>query len=139
MTSVLPFLDTNVIIRYLTQDNPEHSRQAYNFLKGVEEGTEKVETSEAVIVEAVQVLSSKVLYHLPRQQVRNHLHNILFFRGLRIPKKTMIARALNLYVDSNLDFVDCLIVCHVQSKQLPTIISFDRDFDGISGVNRKEP
>ncbi|MBI3103626.1 PIN domain-containing protein [Candidatus Daviesbacteria bacterium] len=135
----LAFLDTNVIIRYLTKDNPQQSQRSYIFLKGVEAGTEQVETNEAVIIEVVQVLSSKVLYNLPREQIHEHIQNVLSFRGLRIPKKHTVRKALTLYASTSLDFVDCLIACHVQQSHLPALISFDEDFDGLPGVDRRAP
>jgi predicted nucleic acid-binding protein len=53
------FLDTNVVIRYLTQDNPDQTARATRFLQQLETGERQVITCEAVLVEIVQVLSSK--------------------------------------------------------------------------------
>lgn len=135
----LLFLDTNVIIRYLTQDNPEQAEKAYRILQQVEAGTILVTTSEAVIVETVYVLSSRALYNLPRQEIRNHLYTILALRGLKFPRKGVYLRALDLYASTNLDFVDCLNIAHMERAKINAILSFDRDFDHIPGINRREP
>jgi predicted nucleic acid-binding protein len=135
----LLFLDTNVIIRYLTQDNPEQAEKAYRILQQVEAGTTLVTTSEAVIIEAVYVLSSRALYSLPRQEIREHLYTILALRGLKLPRKGVYLRALDLYASANLDFVDCLSVAHMERAKINTILSFDRDFDRIPSINRREP
>ena len=61
----MEFLDTTIIIRYLTQDNLDQAQRALALLQDVEEGKITVTTSEAVIVEAVYMLSSRVTYNLP--------------------------------------------------------------------------
>lgn len=133
------FLDTNIIIRYLVQDNPDHSQRAYALLQEVEQGNLIVTTSEAVITEAVYVLSSKVLYNLPRSQIQTYLAPVITLRGLRLPHKKTYLRALDLYASTNLDFVDALNVAHMERTHLTTILSFDQDFDRIPGITRREP
>jgi len=136
----LPFLDTNLIIRYLTQDDPDQSQRAKQILDQVAAGTLQVTTSETIIGEIVFVLSSKALYNLPRDEIRRHLTNILSMKGLRLPYKRMYLRALDLYTTNpKLDFADALSVAHMERQKLSTILSFDEDFDGIPGITREEP
>lgn len=134
----LYFLDTNVIIRYLTQDNPQQAEKAYQILQQVEAGAFTITTSEAVIVETVQVLSSKALYNLPRQEIRNYLYPILTLRGLKLSQKRVYLQALDLYASTNLDFVDALNIAHMERAKTNTIVSFDQDFDRIQGITRLE-
>ncbi len=131
--------NTNVIIRYLTADEPDQSRRALAFLQRVETGEQVVTTCEGVLVEAVPVLSSKRLYNLPRRQVAAALTDVLDLRGLQVAQKPLCRRALGLYGSSNLDFVDALAVAHMEHARLSTIVTFDRDFDGVPGVSRREP
>ncbi len=106
----------------------------------MELGTFTVTTCEGVIVEIVQVLSSKVLYNLPRDQIQTHVTNILTMRGFKLPHKRVYLRALEIYAAyARLDFVDALNVAHIERLKLPGIISFDRDFDRIPGITRVEP
>lgn len=133
------FLDTNVILRYITRDDPEQARRAQRVFEQLEQGELSVTTTEAVVVEAVQVLSSKALYHLPRAEVRTHLTNILHVRGLVVPQKRSLIRALDLYASTNLDFVDVLIVAHMERLRVTTVLSFDKDFDRMEGITRREP
>src|SRR6266542_3941190 len=109
------FVDTNVIIRYLTQDNPDQSRRSYEFLQRIQSGQLAATTSESVVVEVVQVLASKTLYNLPRSIIRQRLQPILRLRGLRVLQKRRIIRALDLYVAHPfLDFVDALSAAEVE-------------------------
>ncbi len=134
------FLDTNIFIRHLTNDDPIQSAKAYHLFKDIEAGKTKVVTSHAVIVETVQVLSSKKLYNLPRETVRDLLTPILMLPGLKVePLKMMVIKALHMWAASNVDFVDTLIVAYMQREQIQTIVSFDHDFDDFPGITRKEP
>ena len=136
----LPFLDTNIVIRYLTQDDPDQSARAKALLDQVEAGTLQVTTSETVLGELVFVLSSKRLYNLPREEIRAYLAAFLGLKGLRLPNKRMYLRALELYATiPRLDFADALHVAEMERRKLTTIISFDEDFDDIEGITRREP
>ena len=132
------FLDTNLIIRHLTQDNPKQSEAARKVFKKLEAGELTLTTSEAVIVESVQVLSSKQLYHLPRGDIKTYLTAIISLRGLKIPHKRTLLHALELYSMLNVDFVDALTIAHMGRLKTKTIWSFDRDFDRVKGIVRKE-
>lgn len=48
---ILSFLDANVFLRHLLQDDPDQSSKASSFLKHIEEGEVKVRTAETVIFE----------------------------------------------------------------------------------------
>ena len=133
------YLDTNLFIRFLTKDNSDQARRAYAVFKHVEAGTLTVTTSALVLAEVVHVLSSKALYSLPRQDIRSKLTPLLTLKGLKLPQKRTYKRALDLYAASTLDFVDAYLVAEMERTNITTIVSFDRDFDGIHGIKRQEP
>lgn len=135
----MEFLDTNIIIRYLTQDNLDQTQRSLILLQQVEAGDLLVTTSEAVILEAVFVLSSKTLYNLPRALIQIRLSDIITLRGLRLPHKKSYLRALDLYASINLDFTDALNIAHMERAGISTMISFDRDYDKVAGIRRREP
>ena len=137
--SQLEYLDTNVFIRHITQDEPQMAERARRLFKQLEAGQATATTCEGVIVEAVQVLASRALYHLPRPLIRQHLSNLLSLKGLRLPRKRVYLRALDLYATSSLDFVDALIVAHMERDRSTVVISFDEDFDRLSQISRREP
>jgi predicted nucleic-acid-binding protein len=133
------FLDTNLIIRFVTRDNPQQGARAARIFQELKDGTATVITSESVIVEAVQVLSSRTRYHLPRTDVRRILGTIIRLQGLKIAHKGTLLRALRLYAATNLAIVDALNVAPMERLRLTTILSFDRDFDRVPGITRQEP
>jgi uncharacterized protein len=133
------FIDTNLIIRLLTQDNPAMAQRAYALFKRIEAGELIVTTTEAVIVEVVHVLSSKTLYNLPRNDIKTKLGILLGFTGLQLAQKSTYLRALELFASTNLDFVDVLIVAHMEHSKINALYSFDHDFDRVHGIKRQEP
>jgi predicted nucleic acid-binding protein len=135
----LTFLDTNILIRYLTRDAPEQAARAYALLQEVEQDRRRVTTTEAVIAEVVYVLSSKALYNVARPLIRQRLTDILNLRGLRLRDKAVYRRALELYEATALDFTDCLIVARMERGRIAEVFSFDRGFDRIPTITRVEP
>ncbi len=135
----LAFLDTNILIRYLTRDDPDKAACAYHLLQEVERGNQRVTTTEAVVAEVVYVLSSKTLYAVPRPIIAERLGTILALPGLRLPGKGVYRRALDRYAVTKLDFTDCLIISRMEQAGITDLFSFDRDFDTIPGITRIEP
>jgi predicted nucleic acid-binding protein len=135
------FLDTNIIIRYLTQDDEDKAARSRDLLKQVAAGSLTVVTSESIVVEAVQVLSSKQLYNQPRAKVASDLTTILSLPKLKLANKRTCLRALTLWANasSSVDFVDALSVAHMEQQKITTIASFDQDFDRFPQIRRQEP
>lgn len=135
----IKLLDTNVIIRYIARDNPDHARRADTLFEKAQGSDLSITMSEGVLVEAVQVLSSKRLYSRPRDEIRDYLTSILNLHGMQLPFKNAYLRALELYASTNLDFVDALNVAHMERQGIGTIVSFDQGFDRVPGISREEP
>ncbi|MSQ40826.1 MAG: hypothetical protein EXR55_04055 [Dehalococcoidia bacterium] len=61
------FLDTNILLRHLTGDDPLKAQACSLLLQRVEWGEEVVETSDCVVWETVFVLQSPRPYGLMRE------------------------------------------------------------------------
>ncbi len=135
------FLDTNVVIRFVTNDDPDQAGRACALFQRVEAGGVTLVTAEANVLEMVQVLSSKTLYDLPRAEVTSRLSIILKLQGLRVPNKASLLRALELWstAPGSVDFVDVLDVAHMERLGISTIATFDRDFDRFPQIIRQDP
>ena len=94
-----------------------------------------------MIVEVINVLSSRALYNLPRAEIERLLRRFCTLRGLTIPQKRTYQRALELWVNtpSVRDFTDALSVAHMERRKITTIVSFVRDFDRFPTIARQEP
>ena len=133
-------LDTNIFIRYLSLDNADQAERAFALLQELEAGNRTALLPERVLVEIVQVLSSKRLYNLGREEIRGRLSPIIRLPAVKLANKRSYLHAFDLYVDySRLSFVDALCIAHTQREPEPTVLSFDRDFDNIPGVRWEEP
>ena len=134
-----PFVDTDVIIRLLTGDDPVKQEAAKALFQRIEEGKLTVAAPDTVIADAVFVLSSTKWYHLPRPQVSALLLPLVRLPHFRIRNRRALLRALQLYAITNLDFSDLFIAASMQQARSQTLYSYDRGFDRLPGISRKEP
>src|SRR3954471_9929753 len=130
--SPIGFVDTNVIIRYMTQDEPTMAEAAKQLFEQAELGIVTVTTCEAVITEVVYILSSKALYNVSRDEIKKHLRNFLRMKGLKLPNKSVYLRALDVYATTNLDFVDALGIEHTRHAKLTLLWTFDEGIHKIA-------
>lgn len=133
------FLDANILIRPIVQVDPPRAARCAAFLRLLETGQEDALLTEATLAEVVYVLSSPRRHHLPRADIAAYLAGIIALPGVSIAHKGMYLRALDLYTAFNVDFEDALIAAHMERTGVKTIVSFDREFDRIPGVTRREP
>lgn len=131
------FLDTNILLRYFTRDDPVRAAGALALLERVEEGRERVTTSPLVIFETIFTLQKR--YRVPRSEIRQALTDLLSMRGLQIPNKSLWIDALSLFATQNIPFADAYNAVYLRSHGLSEIYSWDSDFDRIAGVTRVEP
>ena len=98
----MKFLDTNVILRYLTRDDEAKAEACYQLFQRVKLGEEELFTCEAVVTEVAYVLSSpRAPYRLSHEEVKARLLPILTLRSLRLPQKRVYLRALDLYASAS--------------------------------------
>jgi predicted nucleic acid-binding protein len=134
-----PFVDTDVLIRFLTGDDPLKQAQAAALFQAIEDGRLTVEAPVTVIADAVYVLSSRRTYNLPRPQVQALLTPIVRLRGFKMDHERAVLRALELFGATRLDFGDCLIVGLMEQRGSTTVYSYDTDFDRFATIQRREP
>lgn len=99
-------LDTNVLVRYIMQDDPRQAAKATKLMEGL--------TADAPgfialvsVVELVWVLSS--CYDLGREQISQVLDVLLRSKQLVVDQAEHVVRALRAYGSGSADFADCLI------------------------------
>ncbi len=134
-----PFLDTNVILRHLLNDDPAKSPACFALIQALEQGRLTAWTSHLVIAEAVFVLSSKRTYNLPREQIRDRLLPLIHLPGLKMPQKRLFDRVFELYSALPIDYVDCYHAALVEQRQEPEVYSYDAHFDQVGTLRRREP
>jgi uncharacterized protein len=133
------FVDANLFLRFLTRDDPVKAERVKELLERTERGEVAPLTSESVIAELVFVLSSPRLYNLGCDRIRALMTPILSLKGLKLPKRAVYLRALDLYAETSMDFVDALAIAQMEAGQVKEVYSYDGHFDLVSGIRRLEP
>jgi predicted nucleic acid-binding protein len=133
------FLDTNIFLRHFLNDHPVYSPAARELLRAVEQGNVSAWTSDLVIAEIVFVLSNKQTYRLSPAQIRDLLLPVLSLPHLKLAHKKLYPRIFDLYVSLGIDYIDAYNAALVLAQKDKQIASFDRDFDKVLGITRKEP
>jgi predicted nucleic acid-binding protein len=134
------FLDANIFVRLVTGDDQAKARACMALFQRLHNGDEEVTTSESVIAEVAFVLGSTKHYGLTRAEIISAMQPSLGVDGLRLPSKPTYGRALDIFAaNRELDFEDALTIAHMERSGVSELYSYDRGFDGISGVTRIEP
>ena len=124
-------VDTNVLLRFLTNDVPTEARMAKEFFKSAKSGKLVAEISEPVFIETLVVLRNYFKY--PKNSVIKLMQSILALDWLVIENLSILTLALDLYSQFNLDFVDCLVLARSKTKQ-QKIFTFDTKLSKISSI-----
>lgn len=133
------FIDTNIFLRYLTNDDPARAHKCLALFQKAKANQVTLTTSEAVIAEVVYLLSSKGVYNLTHKAVVARLRPLLNLARLKLVYRRMLLRALELYGTYEVDFEDCLSVAQMERQNIQTIYSYDHDFDQMTSIERFEP
>lgn len=133
------FVDTNIFLRHLTNDDPQKAEACFELFKKAARDEVALVTADWVIAEVVYLLSSKTVYNLSSEEVKTRLFPLLSLRGLKIPNQKIHLRALDLYGTLQIDYEDCLSVAYMAQQGLEDIYSYDRHFDRVEQVKRLEP
>jgi len=132
------FVDTNLFLRYLTNDVPDQAQAVERLLLQAEAGKLELYTSVLTIAEIVWTLES--YYGMAKDQVRDRVVGILNTPGLKVEGSELIARTMLLYVDGNIDFVDSYNGLWMQDHDVLDAITFDtKHFDRIPGITARTP
>jgi predicted nucleic-acid-binding protein len=116
-------LDTNVIVRYIMQDDPRQSAQATALIEKLTEASPGF-VSVVSVVELVWVLESA--FSLARSQVVGALTNLMSIDVFKIERVGIVAAALRTFRDGNADFADCLIERSSANAGCEKTMTFDR-------------
>ncbi|HEX3103361.1 MAG TPA: type II toxin-antitoxin system VapC family toxin [Terriglobales bacterium] len=124
-------LDTNVLVRYLVQDDAEQSAAAESLLK-----TFTAEApgfiSAVSIIELVWVLQS--CYEAGRHDIRAVMEDLLRTRELVVERAELIWQSLRIFTQGKADFADCVIERCGHAAGCDYTITFDRDAATSAGM-----
>jgi predicted nucleic acid-binding protein len=136
----MQFLDTHIIIRLLTGDDPKKQAASQALFEQIEQGAVTVFIPDLIIGECIFVLSSPHLYHLSRKEVVELLSPIVQLPNVETQNRSILLQALHIYGEtSDLDFEDAYLVAAMEHTHSTHLFSYDRDFDQFRFIKRREP
>ncbi len=131
------YVDTNVLLRFITAAPAEQAAQARKLFAAAERGEVRLVLDEIIVAETVWVLSS--FYKFSKADIKEVLLPILANEGIELHDKRDMLLALTLFADLNVDFVDALVSVHMDHGDVHEIVTFDKHFDRLPGVQRVSP
>jgi len=124
-------LDTNVIVRYIMQDDAKQSPLATRLIESLTPESPGFVPLVSV-VELSWVLSSA--YDLERNQLVDAFEGLLRTKELIVERAETVWKALRALQSNNGDFADCLISSSASAAGCPRTMTFDRGAAKSSGM-----
>ena len=117
-------LDTNILIRYLTQDHPEQPNIANRIIEDNISEDNKGYISLIVLTEIVWVLKS--CYGQTKATLIGVIEQLLTTRELRVEQADIAIRALRNWQQNSGDFSDALIAASSENNGCSQTLTFDK-------------
>lgn len=117
-------IDTNVLVRYIAQDDRAQSARATAFIE--RECSAATPGFVGLVVLAEVVWVSESLYAAGRQEVSDIVRRILSIKQLVVQEAETAWRALRLFESGKADFADCLVACSALAAGCESVVTFDK-------------
>lgn len=124
-------LDTNVLVRFLVQDDAEQARLASEIIDQLTESTPGFVGRE-VLVELVWVLERA--YRLGRAEIAGALDGLLASTEVVIEGADQVGAALEPYRNDGFGFADLMIAAAARRAGASELVTFDRKAASLPGV-----
>lgn len=132
------FADTNLFLRYLTNDVPEQASAIEELLRKAIKGEFTLITNSLVIAEIVWTLES--YYHLSPEEVQEKILAILNTPGLELIDADLVLQAILWHVEKSVDFIDAYNTAWMMKQDIRKVFTFDRKhFTRFEGLNTAVP
>ncbi len=129
------FIDTNIVLRYLVQDNQNMSAACMSLFEKIEQGTVLPYISTIVLLEVYWVLTSH--YQVSKKKAQFYIDMILHMRGLVIVEKTNFRRAFALHKKTGVKLADCLIATQIGAGTV--LCTYDAEVKKLPGLRVVTP
>jgi predicted nucleic-acid-binding protein len=124
-------LDTNLLVRFLVQDDPEQARLATDLVEQLTDDASGF-VSREVLIELVWVLERA--YRLGRAEIAAALDGLLAATELQIEGVDQVGPALELYRNEGFGFADLMIAAAARRAGASELVTFDRKVARLPGV-----
>ncbi len=117
-------IDTNILVRYLVQDDPTQAKSATRLIEGTCTKDDPGFLNHLVLCETIWVLEG--CYKQPKDILVNTIEQILRVAQLRIDEPQVVWQALEDYGNNHADFADYLLGRINRNRDCTTTMTFDR-------------
>lgn len=121
-------LDTNVLVRYLTQDDPQQSRKANGVIDDAAARGERLQVDSVTLCELVWVLRGA--YDCDRATVATALGRLLGSAHFAFDEGVLLREALAFYAGGPGDFADYVLGLRNRRSGCRKTATFDRALRG---------
>ena len=132
------FVDSNLFLRYITNDIPEQAVLLENLIQKSFNGEINLVANSLVFAEIVWTLQS--FYKFSKSKTDEVVSAIVASKAFEIEERDILLQALDDFHHLNIDFVDAYIGAWMRERKLENIFTFNvRDFKRIPGIIINEP
>jgi predicted nucleic-acid-binding protein len=117
-------LDTNVLVRYITQDHPAQNAAAIKVMDSLSADLPGF-LSLVVIAEMVWVVQFS--YGFKRDEIEHVVERLLRSKELVLERAEIVSQALRKFRSSRANFADCLIERCGHAAECQYVLTFDKD------------
>jgi predicted nucleic-acid-binding protein len=117
-------LDTNVVLRYLAQDDPRQSKAARGLIDGRLTRDEPGHICTITVAEIAWVL--KRLYAGSREEIADAIEGLLAAPTIVVEHRSLVRQAVQDFRESTAEFSDCMIARVNAGAGCDTTFTFDR-------------
>lgn len=124
-------LDTNVLARYIMQDDPKQSPKATRLIESLTAEAPGF-VSVVSVIELGWVLSSA--YGLTRQQLAQAIEALLRTKEIVVDRADLVLQSLRVFNATSADFADCLIERSATAAGCSRTMTFDAGAAKLAGM-----
>jgi predicted nucleic-acid-binding protein len=118
------FIDTNLLLRFLTNDIPEQADAVERLLRRAAVGEVVLVTNTMVIAEMVWTLTR--FYKQPREIIGDDVTSLINSPGLEVEEAELLLEAVNDYVVKKVSFIDAYNAAWLTRHGLADTYTYDR-------------
>ena len=130
-------VDTNVLVRYLTNDDPAQSPVAKGIVDAAEKRSETIYLNTTVLCELCWILSGP-RYRYDRLTIASTLELMLDRGAFVFEQRDLVSAAVAEYKTGSADFADSLIGQKNQDAGCTTSFTFDRSLGGAATFSQAD-
>jgi predicted nucleic-acid-binding protein len=121
-------LDTNVLLRYIVEDDPAQARRASSIIEDAQKQGERLFLPLLVMCETEWVLDRR--YRQTRRAIADGIDQLLDARVFQVEQAALLRACVSRYRTGKASLADYVIGAVAEKAGCDTTVTFDRDLEG---------